>query len=63
MNGDGSEFSEQRLQDFLRKSHTVSPSEMIQGAVEDVKIFASGAPQADDITALAIRYQQRERHD
>ncbi len=53
------EFSEARLQDFLKQSHAASPAEMIRGTIEAVRAFAAAAPQADDITALAIKYQPR----
>jgi sigma-B regulation protein RsbU (phosphoserine phosphatase) len=59
MDAVNNEFSEKRLQDFLKQSHAASPAEMIRGAVEAVRACAAGAPQADDITALAIKYQPR----
>jgi sigma-B regulation protein RsbU (phosphoserine phosphatase) len=59
MDGANNEFSEARLQDFLQQAQAASAAEMIRGAVDAVRAFAGEAPQADDITALAIKYQPR----
>jgi phosphoserine phosphatase RsbU/P len=53
---DGAEFGEARLEaaiDALRQS---TPLAMVDGIVERVDAFAAGAPQADDITCLALVY-------
>ena len=49
------EFSEDRLIELLQKRQACPPAELIRSVVEEVKAFAAGAPQSDDITALAIR--------
>jgi sigma-B regulation protein RsbU (phosphoserine phosphatase) len=49
-------FSEHRLEEFLQRISSSSLSEIIQGAVGEVKNFSAGAPQTDDITILALRY-------
>lgn len=49
-------YSDQRLESFLAKNPGSSPEQMIGDLVNDVKRFTSGAPQSDDITALALRY-------
>ena len=44
--------------------HTlIRGSRVLRGVLGDVKRFASGAEQSDDITALAIRYLSDENHD
>ncbi len=48
-------FSEQRLETYLRARHTSNASEIVDGIMNEVRIFAAGTPQSDDITALAIR--------
>lgn len=55
----GNLFSERRLQECLQEVSGAAPLELIRGAVNAVKRFASGAEQSDDITVLAIQYQQR----
>ena len=49
-------FEEQRLEEYLR-AHASEPAEQfVNGLHRKVEEFAMGAPQADDITALALRY-------
>ena len=50
------DFTETRLEDFLRRTPGASLAEMIAGLVGEVQAFANGAPQADDLTVLALRY-------
>jgi sigma-B regulation protein RsbU (phosphoserine phosphatase) len=49
-------YSDQRLEQFLTLNRGSSPRQMIGDLVADVKRFASGAPQSDDITALTLTY-------
>ena len=49
-------YSDQRLERFLATRRGSSPRQMIGDLVNDVRQFASGAPQSDDITALALLY-------
>ncbi len=49
-------FSEQRLEEFLRRMNGSSLPEIIQGAVGELNNFSAGVPQTDDITILALRY-------
>jgi sigma-B regulation protein RsbU (phosphoserine phosphatase) len=51
----GGLFSEERLETYLRARHTCSASEIVDGIMNEVRTFAAGAPQSDDITAMAIR--------
>ncbi len=49
-------FEETRLEEYL-KAHASEPAEqLVNGLHQKVQEFAQGAPQADDITALALRY-------
>jgi len=50
------EFQEVRMLDCLKKSGRVSLNAAIQKVIDEVQLFANGAPQADDITCLAVRY-------
>jgi sigma-B regulation protein RsbU (phosphoserine phosphatase) len=49
-------FSDDRLQQVLEARNGGSPQETIRGVVDEVRKFAAGAPQADDITVLGIDY-------
>ena len=50
-------FSDERLRAVLRRMHGAPSAEIIRGVVSEVERFASGAPQSDDITALALIYR------
>jgi len=56
MDPDETLYSDQRLEQFLALNRGSRPRQMIGDLVADVKRFASGAPQSDDITALALLY-------
>ena len=56
MNPAGKFFSEQRLESILIQSKFASAQEQIEQVTNQITLFAAGADQADDITALAIRY-------
>jgi len=48
-------FDEERLIDVLRRSHTLTPDEIIGRILEAVTAFAAGAPQTDDITLVVLK--------
>ncbi|MEJ2229907.1 MAG: SpoIIE family protein phosphatase [Nitrospirales bacterium] len=56
INRHGEFYEESRLELVLTRTQRQSSAEMIQATVDDVRKFAEGTPQADDITALALRY-------
>ncbi len=49
-------FSEARLEENLKGKTGVSLPQLIEGVIAAINIYASGAPQADDITTLALRF-------
>jgi phosphoserine phosphatase RsbU/P len=49
-------YSDQRLEQFLASNRDSSPRQIIGDLVSDVRHFAGGAPQSDDITVLALLY-------
>jgi len=57
MDSAGNLFSERRLQGVLQRANGLSPAETIQNVVSEVKRFAAGTEQSDDITTLAITYR------
>jgi sigma-B regulation protein RsbU (phosphoserine phosphatase) len=50
------EFGEQRLEACLAGANSDRAEEIVDRVVGTVQEFSSGAPQADDITCLAVRY-------
>lgn len=56
MNKDQVMYSEDRLEEFLKKQHNSNPTELINKLIEEVESFSAGAEQSDDITILALKY-------
>lgn len=56
-------YSDQRLEQFLASNRGSSPRQMISDLVNDVRHFAAGAPQSDDITGLALLYFGTETNE
>ena len=52
----GQFFSERRLESILTQTKFASAREQIDHLTSQITLFAAGAEQSDDITALAIRY-------
>jgi sigma-B regulation protein RsbU (phosphoserine phosphatase) len=55
-NAAGEFFEERGLEEWLRRSASLPLSELVGGLVKQVQEFAGEHPQADDLTALAVRY-------
>jgi len=55
-NREGELYSENRLQESLEGRQTGSPQETIEAVKARVKAFVAGAPEADDITMLMLRF-------
>jgi sigma-B regulation protein RsbU (phosphoserine phosphatase) len=56
MNPGDALYSDERLEQFLASRHGASPRQMIGDLIDNVRAFAGGAPQSDDITSLALLY-------
>ena len=56
MDRDYNEFTDHRLEECLKRMPRRPLTEVIDGVVDDLKAFAGGAPQADDMTTLVLRY-------
>lgn len=56
MDDGGNLYSEQRLETFLHRVAAASADEIAKQTISEVKEFAGGAPQQDDITVLVIKY-------
>lgn len=59
MNPEKQLFSEKRLQSVLAALGDMEVSGLIGAVREEVKSFAAGEPQSDDITMLAVRFKGR----
>ena len=57
MDTNGQLFSDARLRAVLQARNAGSSETLVQSVIADVIRYADGAPQSDDITALAIRYR------
>lgn len=56
-NPESEDFSEYRLETCLQRNAKASVSDTITAVMNDVQAFVNGAPQADDITMMALRYK------
>jgi len=54
---EGQQFEEERLLQSLKRLNGALPKEAIGSITEDLMKFSAGAPQADDITMLAMQYR------
>jgi sigma-B regulation protein RsbU (phosphoserine phosphatase) len=53
----GDEFGRDRLVEAVRGRPGRKPEAVLEHLIAEVKLFAEGAPQADDVTALVLRYR------
>lgn len=51
-------FGEERLAEILRRSHHLTPEEIIERIIDAVTSFTAGTPQADDITLVVLKRDQ-----
>jgi serine phosphatase RsbU (regulator of sigma subunit) len=58
MDINGNFYTDERLKKFLENQKIIDIEERLRTTLNDLKIFASGAPQADDITLMEIKYQK-----
>jgi serine phosphatase RsbU (regulator of sigma subunit) len=58
MDPQGNLFSDARLKPLLLRIQGGTPAEIVHETVAEVRSYAAGEPQADDITMLALRYLQ-----
>ncbi len=55
MNISDEEYSEERMEAFLSEHSSKPSQQFVSELVEDIKSYAGGAPQSDDITTLVIK--------
>jgi sigma-B regulation protein RsbU (phosphoserine phosphatase) len=56
MNASGDEYGEERIIDCIQRNKALDPSRLLDALFSDVRDFARGAAQSDDITAMVLRY-------
>jgi serine phosphatase RsbU (regulator of sigma subunit)/pSer/pThr/pTyr-binding forkhead associated (FHA) protein len=56
MSASGDEYGEGRILTVVEKHKEVEPKQLLEALFADVREFARGAPQSDDITAMVLRY-------
>ncbi|HET9129489.1 MAG TPA: SpoIIE family protein phosphatase, partial [Terriglobia bacterium] len=56
MDAAGNQFSETRLEEFLKQANGSSATQLIHDTVDQVKRHAAGVPQSDDITIVTLKY-------
>jgi phosphoserine phosphatase RsbU/P len=56
MSASGDEYGEGRIVTVVEKHKEVEPKQLLEALFADVRDFAHGAPQSDDITAMVLRY-------
>ncbi|NDY57662.1 SpoIIE family protein phosphatase [Desulfovibrio sulfodismutans] len=63
MNDKNALFGNERLLEACRADRHRGPKELVEGIFQAVQAYAGDAPQSDDITILAVRYQGRNAID
>jgi len=59
MNTEQNEFTATRLIESLKRQTGADLTGLVNGVINDVRVFSTDAPQADDITILSLRYGGR----
>ena len=57
LSADGEEYGEARILTCVRKNLDMEPQELLDSMFADVRDFARGAAQSDDITAMVLRFR------
>jgi sigma-B regulation protein RsbU (phosphoserine phosphatase) len=56
LSADGEEYGEGRIISFVQQHTSMDPPRLLEAIFTDVREFARGAAQNDDITAMVLRY-------
>ena len=56
MSASGDEYGENRIVEIAEKNMALEPRQLLEALFADVRQFARGAAQSDDITAMVLRY-------
>jgi sigma-B regulation protein RsbU (phosphoserine phosphatase) len=55
----GDEFGRDRLVEAVKARHGAKPEAVLESVISAVRLFSEGAAQADDVTAMVLRYRGR----
>ena len=53
----GEEYGETRILNLVKTNESLDPQNLLETLFSNVRDFARGAPQNDDITAMVLRYR------
>lgn len=56
LSADGEEYGDDRIVSVVKRNFGSGPQQMLESLFADVRTFATGAAQSDDITAMVLRY-------
>jgi len=56
LSASGEEYGEGRIVEVAEQSTSLEPRQLLEAMFADVRAFAKGAAQSDDITAMVLRY-------
>jgi len=59
LNAAGEDFGEERLLACVQTNRTSPPEALLECILSNVRAFAAGTAQTDDVTALVLRYKSR----
>jgi sigma-B regulation protein RsbU (phosphoserine phosphatase) len=57
LSADGDEYGDERIVACVQQNASVAPQQLLEALFADVRQFAHGAAQSDDITAMVLRYR------
>src|SRR5688572_13409748 len=57
LSAEGDEYGESRIVTVVQQNAAVEPQQLLEAIFADVRAFATGAAQSDDITAMVLRYR------
>jgi phosphoserine phosphatase RsbU/P len=60
MSAAGDEYGDDRIVALVEANAGLEPHELLEALFADVKAFARGTPQGDDITGMVLRYEPRQ---
>jgi sigma-B regulation protein RsbU (phosphoserine phosphatase) len=56
LSASGEEYGESRIVSIVQRNQSLEPQKLLESIFADVRAFARGAAQNDDITAMVLRY-------
>jgi phosphoserine phosphatase RsbU/P len=57
LSAEGDEYGDERIVACVQQNASVAPQQLLEALFADVRQFAHGAAQSDDITAMVLRYR------